>query len=78
MPIEVVEQIPRALLEVSILLGGAVLVAMATRRIHLPLTVVLAVAGLLASELGADLAVAELLAGEGNSRNYWSTFSCPS
>jgi monovalent cation:H+ antiporter, CPA1 family len=65
MPIEVVEQIPRALLEVSILLGGAVLVAMATRRIHLPLTVVLAVAGLLASELGADLAVAELLAGEG-------------
>ena len=65
MPHEVVEQIPRALLEVSILLAGAVLVAMATRRIHVPLTVVLAVAGLLASELGADLAVAGLLAGEG-------------
>ena len=65
MPQEVVEQLPRALLEVSILLGGAVLVSMVTRRIHLPLTVVLAVAGLLASELGADLAVAGLLAGEG-------------
>ena len=65
MPQEVVEQIPRALLEVSILLGGAVLVAMVTRRIHIPLTVVLAVAGLLASELGADLAVAGLLTGEG-------------
>jgi monovalent cation:H+ antiporter, CPA1 family len=65
MPNDVVEQFPRALLEISILLGGAVLVAMATRRIHVPLTVVLAVAGLLASELGADLAVAGLLAGEG-------------
>jgi monovalent cation:H+ antiporter, CPA1 family len=65
MPHDVVEQFPRALLEISILLGGAVLVAMATRRIHVPLTVVLAVAGLLASELGADLAVAGLLAGEG-------------
>ena len=65
MPQEVVEQIPRALLEVSILLGGAVLVAMVTRRIHVPLTVVLAVAGLLASELGPDLAVAGLLTGEG-------------
>ena len=65
MPQEVVEQIPRALLEVSILLGGAVLVAMVTRRIHIPLTVVLAVAGLLASELGPDLAVAGLLTGEG-------------
>ena len=65
MPQDVVEQIPRALLEVSILLGGAVLVAMVTRRIHIPLTVVLAVAGLLASELGPDLAVAGLLSGEG-------------
>ena len=65
MPQEVVEQIPRALLEVSILLGGAVLVAMVTLRIHVPLTVVLAVAGLLASELGPDLAVAGLLTGEG-------------
>ena len=65
MPQDVVEQIPRALLEVSILLGGAVLVAMVTRRIHIPLTVVLAVAGLLASELGPDLAVAGLLTGEG-------------
>ena len=65
MPQDVVEQIPRALLEVSILLGGAVLVAMVTRRIHVPLTVVLAVAGLLASELGPDLAVAGLLTGEG-------------
>lgn len=38
---------------------------MVTRRIHVPLTVVLAVAGLLASELGPGLAVAGLLTGEG-------------
>ncbi|MCW4354824.1 sodium:proton antiporter [Hoyosella sp. YIM 151337] len=65
MPNEVVEQLPRALLEVSLLLGAAVLISLITRKIHIQLTVVLAVAGLLATEMGADLAVSQMLSGEG-------------
>lgn len=57
--------LPLALLEVSLLLGGAVLVGMLTQRFHIPLTVVLAVAGILVVELGTPLAVAGLLTGEG-------------
>ncbi|MGH3739198.1 MAG: cation:proton antiporter [Micromonosporaceae bacterium] len=65
MPHELVSDLPRALLEVSLLLGGAVLVGLLTRRIHLPLTVVLAVAGLLVTTLGLDFSLVELLQGEG-------------
>lgn len=54
-----------ALLEVSLLLGGAVLVSLLTQRVHIPLTVVLAVAGMLIVELGVPLAVTDLLTGEG-------------
>jgi monovalent cation:H+ antiporter, CPA1 family len=57
--------LPLALLEVSLLLGGAVLVGLLTQRVHIPLTVVLAVAGILIVEAGAPLAVAGLLAGDG-------------
>ncbi|MGH3645928.1 MAG: cation:proton antiporter [Micromonosporaceae bacterium] len=65
MPNEIVTDLPRALLEVSLLLSGAVLVGLLTRRIHLPLTVVLAVAGLVVVELGFDLQLVQLLSGEG-------------
>ncbi|GGC63859.1 sodium:proton antiporter [Hoyosella rhizosphaerae] len=65
MPHDLVEQLPRALLEVSLLLGAAVLISLLTRRIHIQLTVVLAMAGLIATELGADLAISSLLTGEG-------------
>lgn len=59
------ELLPTALLEMSVLLGAAVLVGLAAARLRLPLTVVLAVAGLLASRLGVDLALVEVLSGEG-------------
>jgi CPA1 family monovalent cation:H+ antiporter len=62
---ELVGDLPRALLEVSALLGVAVLVGLATQRIHIPLTVVLAVAGLMVVELGGELAIAGFLGGEG-------------
>lgn len=61
----VLGDLPRVLLEASILLSGAVLVSLFTRRIHIPLTVVLAVTGLIVSELGAELAITRLIAGEG-------------
>lgn len=57
--------LPRLLLEASILLSIAVLISLFTRRLHIPLTVVLAAAGILVSELGADLAIAQLILGEG-------------
>ncbi len=57
--------LPTALLEMSILLGVAVLVGLFAQRIRLPLTVVLAVAGMLATALGLDLALVEVLDGEG-------------
>ncbi|MGH3714746.1 MAG: cation:proton antiporter [Micromonosporaceae bacterium] len=65
MPHEVVTDLPRALLEVSLLLSGAVLVGLLTRRVHIPLTVVLALAGLMVTELGFDLQLVQLLQGEG-------------
>jgi CPA1 family monovalent cation:H+ antiporter len=59
------ELLPTALLEMSVLLGAAVIVGLAAQRMRLPLTVVLAVAGILATQLGADLALVEVLSGEG-------------
>ena len=59
------ELLPTALLEMSVLLGTAVLVGLFAQRIRLPLTVVLAVAGVLATQLGLDLALLGLLGGEG-------------
>jgi hypothetical protein len=59
------ELLPTALLEMSVLLGTAVLVGLFAQRIRLPLTVVLAVAGVLATELGVDLALVGILSGEG-------------
>ncbi|MBD8507059.1 sodium:proton antiporter [Hoyosella sp. G463] len=65
MPHELVENLPTALLEVSLLLGAAVLISLVTRRAHIQLTIVLAVAGLLATEMGADLVVSDFLTGDG-------------
>lgn len=62
---EFLVDLPRALLEMSILLAGAVLVGLIAQRIHIPLTVVLAVVGLLVIELGGDLALRDLLVDEG-------------
>ncbi|CAN5849262.1 hypothetical protein BH20ACT6_BH20ACT6_13170 [soil metagenome] len=62
---ELLSDLPVALLEVSVLLGGAVLVGLFAQRIHIPLTVVLAVAGIIVVELGFDLAVAEFVSGAG-------------
>lgn len=57
--------LPEILLEASILLAGAVLVSLFTKRINIPLTAVLAVAGLLVIEIGIDLSITQLIAGEG-------------
>ena len=57
--------LPRILLELSILLSGSVLVGLATKRINLPLTVVLAVVGLGVSEFGGELAIGAMIQGEG-------------
>ncbi len=59
------ELLPTALLEMSVLLGMAVLVGLAAQRMRLPLTVVLAVSGIIATQLGLDLALVEVLSGEG-------------
>src|SRR5919106_352964 len=61
----VLTDLPRLLLEASILLSVAVLVSMITKRVHIPLTVVLAASGLLVTEFGVDLAITQLIAGEG-------------
>ena len=61
----VLTDLPRVLLEASVLLSGAVLVSLVTRRIHIPLTVVLAIAGMVVNELGTDLAITQLISGEG-------------
>ena len=58
-------ELPTLLLEASALLAGAVLIGIFTRRVNVPLTVVLAVVGLLISQLGADLAITGLIVGEG-------------
>jgi CPA1 family monovalent cation:H+ antiporter len=59
------EHLATGLLEVSVLLGGAVLIGLLAERIHIPLTVVLALTGLLIVELGGDLAISRLVEGEG-------------
>ena len=51
----ILSDLPRVLLEASILLSIAVLVGLLIRATHIPLTVVLAVAGLVVNESGADL-----------------------
>jgi len=61
----VLNDLPRLLLESSVLLSGAVLVGIFIRRLNIPLTAVLAVVGLLVSELGTDLAITRLIVGEG-------------
>ncbi|HEU4489854.1 MAG TPA: sodium:proton antiporter [Jiangellales bacterium] len=62
---EVTSSLPTALLEISLLLAAAVLVGLLAQRVHIPLTVVLALAGMLVTELGVDLALMDLLGGEG-------------
>ncbi len=61
----VLTDLPRVLLEASVLLSIAVLIGVLIRKLHIPLTVVLAVAGLIVSEAGADLAITDLISGEG-------------
>jgi CPA1 family monovalent cation:H+ antiporter len=61
----VLRDLPTVLLEASILLSLAVLAGLITSRINLPLTAVLAVVGLLVVESGADLAISQLIVGEG-------------
>ena len=55
----------QSLLEISLLLAGAVVLGLVARRVRIPLTVVLAVVGFLASTLGGSLALERQLAGEG-------------
>ncbi|MPY77047.1 MAG: hypothetical protein GEV04_00855 [Actinophytocola sp.] len=59
------ELLAPALLQVSILLAVAVLIGMLAQRINIPVTVVLALAGMLVVQLAPDLAVAELVSGAG-------------
>ena len=61
----VLTDLPRLLLEASLLLSGAVLVGLVTKRIHIPLTVVLALTGILVAEFGADLTITALISGVG-------------
>ncbi len=61
----VLGQLPQLLLEASVLLLIAVLISLLTKRLHIPLTVILAGAGILVVELGSDLAISELIRGEG-------------
>jgi monovalent cation:H+ antiporter, CPA1 family len=62
---EVTSSLPTALLEISLLLAAAVLFGLLAQRVHIPLTVVLALAGMLVTQLGAELALMDLLGGEG-------------
>ncbi len=55
----------QSLLEVSLLLAASVVLGLLARRVHLPLTVVLAVVGFLASSLGGSLSLEGQLGGEG-------------
>lgn len=61
----VLTDLPQLLLEASVLLLIAVLVSLFTKRLHIPLTVILAGAGILVIELGSDLAISQLIRGEG-------------
>lgn len=65
MPHEVLENLPAALLQVSLLLAAAVLVGLLAQRINIPVTVVLALAGMLVVQLAPGLAIAEMVAGVG-------------
>jgi CPA1 family monovalent cation:H+ antiporter len=65
MPDEVLHTLPTALLEVSVLLGIAVLFGLLAQRVHIPVTVVLALAGILVVELGFDSTIAGFVAGAG-------------
>ncbi len=61
--------LPRAVLEISALLGIAVLAGLLTRRFDIPLTALLAVVGLVVNEtIGESLTITELLNGEGFER----------
>lgn len=62
---EWISDLPTVLLEVSLLLGAAVLIGLVAQRINIPLTVVLAVTGLVVIEAGVDLQLSELVGGEG-------------
>ena len=53
------------LLEISLLLAGAVVLSLLARRVRLPLSVVLALVGFLATSLGGSLSLEDHLAGEG-------------
>lgn len=57
--------LPQSLLELSLLLASAVFIGLLARRINIPLTVVLAIGGFLVTWAGADLALMDLLRGEG-------------
>ena len=56
--------LPQWLLQLSVLLGGAVFLNLLAERIRLPLTVVLAVVGFIAASLGGALGIASPLHGE--------------
>jgi CPA1 family monovalent cation:H+ antiporter len=62
---EIAELLPTALLEMSLLLGFAVLVGLLAQRVGIPLSAVLAVAGVAVAQSGIDLALVDILAGEG-------------
>ena len=55
----------QALLEVSLLMAVAVVIGLLAERVRIPVTVVLAVVGFLASSLGGSLALERQLEGEG-------------
>lgn len=63
--LNLLNDLPPLLLEVSLLLAVAVIIGLGVERVHIPLTVVLAVAGLLIVELGGDLEVMRLIEAEG-------------
>ncbi len=63
----VLEDLPQLLLEASLLLLLAVLVSLVTSRLNIPLTVILAAAGIVVKEAGSnlDLEIARLIDGVG-------------
>jgi CPA1 family monovalent cation:H+ antiporter len=65
MPEDLFGALPAALLQVSVLLAAAVLVGMLAQRVNIPVTVVLALAGILVVEMGFDSTIAGFVAGAG-------------
>ncbi|MPZ60027.1 MAG: hypothetical protein GEU93_01780 [Propionibacteriales bacterium] len=59
------QDLATGLLQVSLLLSVAVILGLVAERINIQLTVVLAVMGLLISELGGDFVIATFVGGEG-------------